>query len=285
MIDMKSSVVILIEQRYTNTQGMMSPEGYLNRNIADDFCARLSCTEVVSFFYGGKMFLSLFYIIVGGVLFSHMASKFDLPALVGMVLWGIILGPSVLNLLDSQLLAVSTEIRTLVLVVILVKAGLTLSIRDLWRVGRPALLLSFVPASFEIAAYALFAPLCLGLSRVDAVLMGTVLAAVSPAVVVPRMVRMIEEKKGTDKGIPQMILAGASLDDIFVIVLFTSVLKIAQGSGFVWRNLWNIPLSIAFGVAGGACVGLVFSRCMLCFQNEKNLGSAVLMLGVGLFAH
>lgn len=160
------------------------------------------------------MFLSLFLIIVGGMLFGRIAAKCGLPPLVGMVVLGIVLGPSVLDLLHPQLLAVSTEIRTLALVVILVKAGLTLSFNDLKWVGRPAFLLSFVPASFEIVAYAVLAPLLLGLSFVDALLMGTVLAAVSPAVVVPRMVHMIEENKKTDKGIPQMILAGASLDDI-----------------------------------------------------------------------
>ena len=170
------------------------------------------------------MFLSLAVILLGGLGAGALFKRLRLPSIVGMLLVGVLAGPCALGLLDESILAISADLRKIALVIILLKAGLSLNLADLKRVGRPAVLMSCVPAACEIAGYVLTAPLFLGISRVEAAVMGAVLAAVSPAVVVPRMVRLMEEGYGTDKSIPQLVLAGASCDDIFVIVLFTSFL-------------------------------------------------------------
>ncbi|MBQ9857392.1 MAG: cation:proton antiporter, partial [Oscillospiraceae bacterium] len=169
---------------------------------------------------------------------------------------GIIIGPYVLDLLDPSILGISSELRQIALIIILIKAGLTLNLSDLRKVGRPAVLMAFLPACFEIAGYICFAPLLLGVNTVEAMVMGAVLSAVSPAVVVPRMVRLIEEKKGTDKSIPQMILAGASCDDIFVIVIFSTFLTMAQGRNADLSELFDIPVSIVLGVLLGSVFGI-----------------------------
>lgn len=169
-----------------------------------------------------------------------------------MLFTGIVLGPCALNLLDSSLLSISAELRQMALIIILLKAGLSLDPSDLRRVGRPAVLMSFVPASCEILAFVLLAPALLGVTRAEAAVMGSVLAAVSPAVVVPRMVQLIETRYGTDKSIPQLIMAGASCDDIFVIVLFSTFTGMAQGRGAHAADFLSIPLSIVLGVALGA---------------------------------
>ena len=168
------------------------------------------------------MLTSLALIFLTGLSLAAIFGKLKLPRLVGMLLTGILLGPFVFDLLDPQILGISSELRRIALVIILIKAGLSLNFSDLKKVGRPALLMSFLPATLEITAFLIFAPILLGISRAEALLMGSVLAAVSPAVVVPRMVALIDEERGTNKKIPQLILAGASLDDIFVIVLFTA---------------------------------------------------------------
>ncbi len=205
------------------------------------------------------MLLSLALIFLLALSLSALAEKFHLPTLVGMLLSGVILGPYVLDLIDPSLLGISAELRQLALVIILLRAGLSLDLNDLKKVGRPAVLMAFLPALFEWTAYTFLAPLFWPLSRPEAALMGAVLAAVSPAVVVPRMIRLIDEGYGTDEGIPQLILAGASADDVFVIVLFTSLLGMAGGKSAGILNVLAIPLSIVTGILAGALAGLVLA--------------------------
>ena len=205
------------------------------------------------------MLTSLALIFLVGLSLAAICQKIKLPRIIGMLLTGILLGPYVLDMLDSSILGISAELRQLALVIILIKAGLSLDIHDLKKVGRPSLLLSFLPAVFEIAAFVLFAPAVLHISRLDAAIMGAVLGAVSPAVVVPRMVQLMDEKYGTQKSIPQMILAGASLDDVFVIVLFSAFINMAQGERAAVMDFLNIPISIVLGILCGTAVGLALS--------------------------
>lgn len=206
---------------------------------------------------GGFMLVSFGLIIIFGLIFGFFCKKSKIPALIGMLFTGIILGPNVLNLIDSKTLNISSELRQIALIVILIKAGLSLDISDLKRIGKSAILLSFLPASFEILAYFIFARIFFKIRSVDALLMGSVLAAVSPAVVVPRMVKLIEEKRGVEKSIPQMILAGASCDDIFVLVLFSSFLSMAKGEDVSLVSLVNVPISIILGIIVGAIIGYI----------------------------
>ena len=201
------------------------------------------------------MLTSLSLIFLVGLAMGAICQRLKLPRIIGMLVTGIVLGPYVLDMLDPSILSISSELRKMALIIILIKAGLSLDLSDLKKAGRPAVLLSFVPATFELMGYIVCAPLILGVSRVDAAVMGAVLAAVSPAVVVPRMVSLIEKRYGTKKAIPQMILAGASCDDIFVIVLFTTFLSMAQGGSVSVTNFINIPVSIVLGVILGAVTG------------------------------
>ena len=203
------------------------------------------------------MLVSFGLIIIFGLIFGFFCKKLKIPALIGMLFTGIILGPNVLNLIDSKTLNISSELRQIALIVILIKAGLSLDISDLKRIGKSAILLSFLPASFEILAYFIFARIFFKIRSADALLMGSVLAAVSPAVVVPRMVKLIEEKRGVEKSIPQMILAGASCDDIFVLVLFSSFLSMAKGEDVSLISLANVPISIILGIIVGAIIGYI----------------------------
>ena len=201
------------------------------------------------------MLTSLSLIFLVGLAMGAICRRLKLPRIIGMLATGIVLGPYVLDMLDTSILSISSELRKMALIIILINAGLSLDLSDLKKAGRPAVLLSFVPATFELMGYIVCAPLILGVSRVDAAVMGAVLAAVSPAVVVPRMVSLIEKRYGTKKAIPQMILAGASCDDIFVIVLFTTFLSMAQGGSVSVTNFINIPVSIVLGVILGAVTG------------------------------
>lgn len=201
------------------------------------------------------MLTSLSLIFLVRLAMGAICQRLKLPRIIGMLATGIVLGPYVLDMLDPSILSISSELRKMALIIILIKAGLSLDLSDLKKAGRPAVLLSFVPATFELMGYIVCAPLILGVSRVDAAVMGAVLAAVSPAVVVPRMVSLIEKRYGTKKAIPQMILAGASCDDIFVIVLFTTFLSMAQGGSVSVTNFINIPVSIVLGVILGAVTG------------------------------
>lgn len=214
------------------------------------------------------MLTSLALVFLVGLSLAAIFGKLKLPRLIGMLLTGILLGPFVLDFLDPQILGISAELRKMALVIILIKAGLSLNFSDLKKVGRPALLMAFLPAFFEIVAFLLFAPMLLDVSRVEALLMGPVLAAVSPAVVVPRMVALMDEGRGTDKKIPQLILAGASLDDIFVIVLFTAFLGINTGNGVGAMTFLNIPISIVLGIVLGALVGFAVAYLFELFHRK-----------------
>ena len=205
------------------------------------------------------MLSSLSLIFLVGLALAAICQQLHLPRIIGMLFTGILLGPYVLNCLDGSVLGISSELRQIALIIILIKAGLSLNLRDLKKVGRPAVMMSCIPASCEILAFFLLAPRILGISRIDAAVMGAVMGAVSPAVVVPRMVRLMEEKYGTEKSIPQMILAGASCDDIFVIVLFSTFLGMAQGEGADWKAFLNIPVSIILGVLIGIIAGYLLS--------------------------
>ncbi len=205
------------------------------------------------------MLTSLALIFLVGLGMAGICQKIKLPRIIGMLATGIILGPYVLNWLDSSILSISSELRQMALIIILLKAGLALNLADLKKVGRPAVMMACVPASCEIVAFILFAPYILNITHVEAAVMGAVLAAVSPAVVIPRMVSLMENGYGTKKSIPQMIMAGASCDDIFVIVLFSTFAGMAQGENFHVMDFVNIPISIVLGVILGVIVGFVLS--------------------------
>ena len=203
------------------------------------------------------MLLSIALILLLGLLFGSIFSKAKLPSLVGMILVGIVLSPHALNLIDDSILNISADLRQIALVIILTRAGLSLDLDDLKRVGRPAILMCFVPACIELAGTVLLAPVLLGVTLLEAAIMGSVLAAVSPAVIVPRMIRLMEEGYGTDKSIPQLILAGASVDDVFVIVLFTAFTSLASTGMLSAASFLQIPVSIVLGIIAGAIVGLL----------------------------
>ena len=197
------------------------------------------------------MLFSLTLIFLSGIVLGSIFNRLKLPQLLGMLLTGIILGPYLLNLLDPKILSISTDLRQIALIIILTRAGLNLDINDLKKVGRPAVLMCFVPATFEILGMIIFAPKFLGLGLLDSAILGTVIAAVSPAVIVPKMLKLMEEGYGADRSIPQMIMAGASVDDVFVIVLFTSFIGLASTGSFSMLNLIKIPTSIFFGISVG----------------------------------
>ena len=229
------------------------------------------------------MLTSLSFIFLVGLAMGAICQKLKLPRIIGMLVTGIVLGPYVLDLLDPSILSISADLRKMALIIILLKAGLSLNLDDLKKVGRPAIMMSFVPASFEIIGYLLFAPSILGITRVEAAVMGSVLAAVSPAVVVPRMVQLMETKYGTEKAIPQMIMAGASCDDIFVIVLFTTFLSMAQGGSADIKAFANIPISIILGIILGAIVGyllyLFFETAYAKKHYVRNSMKVIIVLG------
>ena len=205
------------------------------------------------------MLTSLAFIFLVGLSMAAVCQRLKLPRIIGMLFTGIVLGPYVLDLLDPSILSISADLRQMALIIILLKAGLSLDLADLKKVGRPAIMMAGLPASCEILAFFLFAPGILGITRIEAAVMGAVLGAVSPAVVVPRMVQLLDAEYGTDKSIPQLILAGASCDDIFVIVLFSTFVNMAQGGHANWTDFVNIPVSIVLGVALGAVTGYLLS--------------------------
>ena len=204
------------------------------------------------------MLFSFALIFLSGIILGSIFNRLKLPQLIGMLLTGIILGPYLLNLLDPKILSISADLRQIALIIILTRAGLNLDINDLKKVGRPAVLMCFLPATFEILGMIILAPKFLGLGLLDSAILGTVIAAVSPAVVVPKMLKLVEEAYGTDRSIPQLIMAGASVDDVFVIVLFTSFIGLASTGSFSMLNLIKIPTSILFGISVGfLCAVLV----------------------------
>ena len=205
------------------------------------------------------MLLSVALILVVGMFMGWLCRKIKLPALLGMLLTGILLGPYVSNLIDASVLGISAELRKIALIIILTRAGLGLDLTGLKKIGRPAVMMCFVPATFELAGMMLIAPKLLGLSLLEADILGSVLAAVSPAVVVPRMVKLMEEGYGTKRGIPQLILAGASVDDVYVIVLFSTFTGMMQGETVSVMRFINIPFSIFAGMAVGLLAGRLFA--------------------------
>ena len=230
------------------------------------------------------MLTSLSFIFLVGLAMAAICQRIRLPRIIGMLLTGIVLGPYVLDLLEPSILSISSELRQMALIIILLKAGLSLNLADLKKEGRPAVMLSCVPASFELLGYVLFAPMILGINRIEAAVMGAVLAAVSPAVVVPRMVKLMETGYGTKKSIPQMILAGASCDDIFVIVLFSTFSGMAQGGSARLMDFANIPVSIVSGILLGAVAGwllsLFFETAYAKEHYVRNSMKVIIVLGV-----
>lgn len=217
------------------------------------------------------MLISITYIIFAGMLLGFLCKKIKFPSLFGMIIAGIVIGPHVLNLIDSSILNISTEIRKIALIIILIRAGLKLSFDDLKKVGRPAVLMCFLPASLEVLGMILLAPKLLGMSLLEAAILGAVIGAVSPAVIVPRMIKLIDEGCGTAKAIPQMILAGASVDDVFVIVLFTTFTSLAQGGSVSVLSFVNIPISIVVGIA----VGLLAGYLLVVYFNKIHMRDSV----------
>lgn len=237
------------------------------------------------------MLTSLSIIFLVGLSMAFICRKIKLPRIIGMLIAGIALGPFVLDLLDPQILGISSELRQMALIIILIKAGLSLNVSDLKKVGRPAVLMSFLPALFEIGAFVLLAPRLLHITVLDSAIMGAVLGAVSPAVVVPRMVQLMDENCGTDKQIPQLILAGASLDDVFVIVLFSTFISMAQGGSAKIIDFVNIPISIILGILLGATFGSVLASLFELAHKRGNsirqsikaiilLGAAFLLMAI-----
>ncbi|KAA9291507.1 cation:proton antiporter [Aerococcus urinae] len=219
------------------------------------------------------LLLSFAYIFILGLLVERLCQSLRIPSLVGYLFLGILLGPHALNLLDPTILDLSADLRQVALIIILTRAGLSLDIRGLIKVGRPALLMCFLPATFEMIATSLLAPSILGISQADALVLGAVLGAVSPAVVVPKMLKLIDEGYGTEKQIPQIILAGSSADDIYVLVLFSSFLAVAQGGSFQVTQLLTIPISIILGLLVGGLLGAGLNRLFdrFAFSTAKQL--------------
>lgn len=255
------------------------------------------------------MLLSISLILIVGMFMGGICQKMKLPGLIGMLGTGILLGPHVLNLLDGSILGISADLRKIALIIILTRAGLGLDLSGLKKLGRPAILMCFVPASFELIGMLLLAPKLIGVTLLEAAVMGAVLAAVSPAVVVPRMVKLTEEGYGVKEGIPQLILAGASVDDVYALVLFSTFVGMMQGKGASLIRFFNIPISIFFGIAIGLCIGfllaIVFQKVhirdtvkvliilsvsllLVVIENEMNTAItfsallAVMFIGIGL---
>ena len=205
------------------------------------------------------MLTSIATILFSGLFGGWVFKKLKLPGLLGMIIAGVIISPYALNLIDESMLNISADIRQIALVIILTRAGLSLDISDLKKVGRPAVLLCFVPACIEMLGTIILAPLLFDISVLDAAIIGSVIAAVSPAVVVPRMIKLIDEGYGKDKSIPQMILAGASVDDVFVIVIFTALTSLASTGNISAMSFVQVPVSIVLGILLGICVGLILS--------------------------
>ena len=206
------------------------------------------------------MLFSIALILLIGMFFGWVCKKVKLPSLLGMMLTGVLLGPYVLNMIDASILNISADLRKIALIIILTRAGLTLNIADLKKVGRPAVLMCFVPAVFEIIGMVVLAPRLFEVSVLEAAIMGSVVAAVSPAVIVPKMIKLIDEGYGTGKSIPQLILAGASVDDVFVIVLFTAFTGLAQGNDISVMSFVNIPITICLGIAIGLLLGYLLAK-------------------------
>lgn len=220
------------------------------------------------------MLFSIALLLLGGMFAGWLCRKLRLPALLGMILVGVLAGPAVLDLIDGSILGISSQLRKIALIIILSWAGLTLNLEDLKKNGRPAVLMCFVPAAFEITGMILLAPVLLPVTRLEAAVMGSVVAAVSPAVIVPKMIKLMEEGYGVRKGIPQIILAGASVDDVFVIVLFSAFTSLAQGKEISVISFVNIPVSILLG----AVIGMVLGYALASYFQRVGVRDAVKLL-------
>ena len=207
-----------------------------------------------------NMLMSLALMFLIGFCISGIFKKLHIPSLLGLIITGIILGPEVMNLLDPKILNISSELREIALIVILFRAGLSLDLSDMKKIGRPAIMLCFVPATFEIVGSIILGPVCLGLSRVDSAIVGAMLAAASPAIIVPKMLWLMEEGYGVDKHIPQLIMAGASADDIYAIVMFTAFIGMSKGEGISAWTIVSIPLSIVTGLGVGIVFGVIMAK-------------------------
>lgn len=225
------------------------------------------------------MLLSLALIFLCGMILGKIFSLLKLPSLLGLIITGIILGPYCLNLLDNSILSISADLRELALIIILTRAGLNLDIEDLKKVGRPAILMCFVPASFEIIGMVLIAPKLFDITLLEAALMGSVVAAVSPAVLVPKMLKLMEEKYGTNKSIPQLLMAGASVDDIFVIVLFASFTSLVKGGTVSALDFVKIPTSIIFGLLAGILIAFILAKFFTRFH-IRDSAKVVIILSI-----
>lgn len=220
------------------------------------------------------MLTSIAIILLLGLLVGWLFSRLKLPSLLGMIIIGIILSPYCLNMIDESILMISGDLRQIALVIILTRAGLSLNLSDLKKVGRPAVLMCFVPACIEMVGTILFAPLLLGVSVLDAAIIGSVIAAVSPAVIVPRMIKLIDEGYGKEKSVPQLILAGASVDDVFVIVVFTALTTLASTGKISVTSFMEIPISILLGILLGGIIGLV----LVCFFKQHHMRDSIKVL-------
>lgn len=220
------------------------------------------------------MLFSIALLLLGGMFAGWLCRKLRLPALLGMIIVGVLAGPAVLDLIDGSILGISSQLRKIALIIILSRAGLTLNLEDLKKNGRPAVLMCFVPAAFEITGMILLAPVLLPVTRLEAAVMGSVVAAVSPAVIVPKMIKLMEEGYGVRKGIPQIILAGASVDDVFVIVLFSAFTSLAQGKEISVISFVNIPVSILLG----AVIGMVLGYALASYFQRVGVRDAVKLL-------
>ena len=220
------------------------------------------------------MLTSIAIILLLGLLVGWLFSRLKLPSLLGMIIIGIILSPYCLNMIDESILMISGDLRQIALVIILTRAGLSLDLSDLKKVGRPAVLMCFVPACIEMVGTILFAPLLLGVSVLDAAIIGSVIAAVSPAVIVPRMIKLIDEGYGKEKSVPQLILAGASVDDVFVIVVFTALTTLASTGKISVTSFMEIPISILLGILLGGIIGLV----LVCFFKQHHMRDSIKVL-------
>ena len=225
------------------------------------------------------MFLSLFLIFIGGISIGTIFQKIKLPKLIWFIILGIITGPKVLKIIDSSLLNISSYLRQIALIIIITRSGLSLDINNLKKIGRPAILMCFLPACFEIAGITIFSPIVLDISYTESLLMGSVLAAVSPAVVVPRMIKLIEDGYGKKNSVPELVLAGSSCDDIFVIVLFNSFKKLVAKNSFSFKTIIQIPISIVTGIILGFAIGFLI---VLIIRKIKfdNITNVILILGI-----
>lgn len=228
-----------------------------------------------------NIFLSLFIIFTGGILGGFLFEKIRLPKLIWYIILGLLIGPSLFNVVDDTLISISSYLRQIALVIILTRSGLSLDINHLKKIGRPAILLCFIPATFEIIGVLIFAPMFLGISYIEALLLGSVLAAVSPAIVVPRMINLIEKRYGEEHHIPELIMAGASVDDIYVIVLFYSFKNLVATEVFNPWNIAQIPLSIVLGITLGILVGFLMAFIIKYLKFNKII-NVIFMLGLSI---